>query len=101
MGRKAGSFPAWRVFPRRWRKPEDEVIATCEELGIGLVPYSPLGKWYLTGKMDAPTTFGSDDFRSHLPRFSAEALQANQALVFLLEDIARQKSATPAQIALA
>lgn len=84
-----------------WRKPEDEVIPTLEELGIGLVPYSPLGKGYLTGKMDANTTFGSDDFRSKLPRFAPEALQANQELVDLLGGIAAQKKATPAQIALA
>ncbi len=84
-----------------WRKPEDEVIPTCEELGIGLVPYSPLGKGFLTGKMDASATFGSDDFRSRLPRFAPEALKANQELVDLLAAIAAEKSATPAQIALA
>lgn len=84
-----------------WRRPEAEVIPTLEELGIGLVPYSPLGKGFLTGKIDEKTTFGSDDFRSTLPRFTPEALQANQALVDLLSSIARQKNATPAQIALA
>lgn len=84
-----------------WRKPEDEVIPTLEELGIGLVPYSPLGKGFLTGKMDANATFGSDDFRSKLPRFAPEALKANQELVNLLGGIAAQKKATPAQIALA
>ncbi len=84
-----------------WRKPEDEIIPTLEELGIGLVPYSPLGKGFLTGQMDANTTFGSDDFRSKLPRFAPEALKANQALVDLLGGIAARKKSTPAQIALA
>ena len=84
-----------------WRKPEAEVIPTLEELGIGLVPYSPLGKGYLTGKMDEKTTFDSSDFRSKLPRFTSEALKANHALVELLGRIATQKDATPAQIALA
>lgn len=84
-----------------WRRPEDEVIPTLEELGIGLVPYSPLGKGFLTGKIDEKTSFDSTDFRSMLPRFSSEALQANQALVDLLQRIAKQKNATPAQIALA
>ncbi len=84
-----------------WRKPEQEIIPTLEELGIGLVPYSPLGKGFLTGKMDATTTFASDDFRKSLPRFSPEALQANQAMVDLLSRIATEKQATPAQIALA
>lgn len=84
-----------------WRKPEEEVIPTCAELGIGLVPYSPLGKGFLTGKMDAATTFDSTDFRSTLPRFTAEALKANQALVDLLARIAAEKHVTPAQIALA
>ena len=83
------------------RTPEKEVIPTIEELGIGLVPYSPLGKGFLTGKMDEKTTFDSSDFRSTLPRFTPEALKANQALVDLLGNIARRKSATPAQIALA
>jgi aryl-alcohol dehydrogenase-like predicted oxidoreductase len=81
------------------RTPEKEVIPTLEELGIGLVPYSPLGKGFLTGKMDANTKFGSSDFRSTLPRFTPEALKANQALINLLGSIAEQKKATPAQIA--
>ena len=84
-----------------WRKPEAEVLPTLEELEIGLVPYSPLGKGFLTGKMDENTTFGSFDFRSKLPRFTPEALKANQAVVDLLGTIAKQKGATPAQIALA
>ena len=84
-----------------WRKPEAEVLPTLEELGIGLVPYSPLGKGFLTGKMDENTKFGSTDFRSTLPRFTPEALKANQAVVDLLGRIAKQKGATPAQIALA
>jgi aryl-alcohol dehydrogenase-like predicted oxidoreductase len=83
------------------RTPEKEVIPTIEELGIGLVPYSPLGKGFLTGKMDEKTTFDSSDFRSTLPRFTPEALKANQALVDLLGNIAERKKATPAQIALA
>ncbi len=84
-----------------WRKPEAEVIPTLEELGIGLVPYSPLGKGFLTGKIDENTTFDSSDFRSTLPRFTPDALKANQALIDLLGSIAQQKQATPAQIALA
>jgi aryl-alcohol dehydrogenase-like predicted oxidoreductase len=84
-----------------WRGPEAEVIPTLEELGIGLVPYSPLGKGFLTGKMDENTRFGSSDFRSTLPRFTPEALKANQAVVNLLGRAAKQKGATPAQIALA
>lgn len=84
-----------------WRKPETEVLPTLEELGIGLVPYSPLGKGYLTGTMDASATFASTDFRSMLPRFTPEALQANQTLVELITNIAAKKQATPAQIALA
>ena len=77
------------------------MLPTLEELGIGLVPYSPLGKGFLTGKIDENTTFDSTDFRSTLPRFTPEALKANQALVDLLGRIAAQKNATPAQIALA
>lgn len=77
------------------------MLPTLEELGIGLVPYSPLGKGFLTGKIDAGTTFASDDFRTALPRFTPEARQANQALVDLLGRIAARKQATPAQIALA
>jgi aryl-alcohol dehydrogenase-like predicted oxidoreductase len=84
-----------------WRKPEAEVIPMLEELGIGLVPYSPLGKGFLTGALDAATTFDSSDFRSKLPRFTPEALKANQALIHLLGHIAKTKNATPAQIALA
>jgi aryl-alcohol dehydrogenase-like predicted oxidoreductase len=84
-----------------WRKPETEVIPTLEELGIGLVPYSPLGKGFLTGKIDEKATFDSTDFRSTLPRFTPEALKANQALVDLLASISAEKHATPAQIALA
>ena len=84
-----------------WRKPEAEVLPTLEELGIGLVPYSPLGRGFLTGKIDEKTTFDKTDFRSNLPRFTPEALKANQALIDLLGRIARRKKATPAQIALA
>jgi aryl-alcohol dehydrogenase-like predicted oxidoreductase len=83
------------------RTPEKEVIPTLEELGIGFVPYSPLGKGFLTGKMDEKTTFDSSDFRSALPRFTPEALKANQALIHLLSSIGERKKATPAQIALA
>jgi aryl-alcohol dehydrogenase-like predicted oxidoreductase len=83
------------------RGPEAEVLPTLEELGIGFVPYSPLGKGFLTGKMDENTKFEKSDFRSTLPRFTPEALKANQALVDLLGEIAKQKKATPAQIALA
>jgi aryl-alcohol dehydrogenase-like predicted oxidoreductase len=83
------------------RTPEQQVIPTLEELGIGFVPYSPLGKGFLTGKMDQNTTFDSSDFRSTLPRFTPEALKANQALVDLLGKIGHRKQATPAQIALA
>ena len=84
-----------------WRKPEQEVIPTLEELGVGFVPYSPLGKGFLTGKIDENAKFGSSDFRSTLPRFTPEALKANQALIHLLGSIAEGKKATPAQIALA
>jgi aryl-alcohol dehydrogenase-like predicted oxidoreductase len=84
-----------------WRRPEAEVIPTLEELGIGLVPYSPLGKGFLTGKITENVRFDSSDFRSTLPRFTPEALKANQALVDLIGTIARRKKATPAQIALA
>jgi len=83
------------------RTPEKEVIPTLEELGIGLVPYSPLGKGFLTGKIDENAKFDSSDFRSTLPRFTPDALKANQALINLLGSIAKQKNATPAQIALA
>ncbi|HEY6265042.1 MAG TPA: aldo/keto reductase [Candidatus Acidoferrum sp.] len=84
-----------------WREPEAEVIPTLEELGIGFVPFSPLGKGFLTGKIDEKTTFDSSDFRNIVPRFSPEARKANQAIVGLLGRIAAQKKATPAQIALA
>jgi aryl-alcohol dehydrogenase-like predicted oxidoreductase len=84
-----------------WRRPEAEVLPTLEELGIGFVPYSPLGKGFLTGKIDESTTFDSSDFRNIVPRFTPEARKANQALVDLLREIAERKQATPAQIALA
>lgn len=84
-----------------WRKPEQEIIPTLEELGIGLVPYSPLGKGYLTGNMNQSTQFASDDFRSTLPRFTPETLAANQALITLIQQVADQKGSSPAQIALA
>jgi aryl-alcohol dehydrogenase-like predicted oxidoreductase len=84
-----------------WRKPEAEIIPTLEELGIGFVPYSPLGKGFLTGAIKESTTFDKTDFRSTLPRFTPEALKANQALIDLLGSIAKRKKATPAQIALA
>ena len=84
-----------------WRRPEDEVIPTLEELGIGFVPFSPLGRGFLTGKIDENTEFDSTDFRNTVPRFTPEARKANQALVDLLRDIGGKKEATPAQIALA
>lgn len=84
-----------------WREPELEIFPTLQELGIGFVPFSPLGKGFLTGAIAADSKFGSDDFRSIVPRFSPQALQANQNLVVLLRDIAERKAATPAQIALA
>jgi aryl-alcohol dehydrogenase-like predicted oxidoreductase len=84
-----------------WRKPEEEVLPVLEELGIGFVPYSPLGRGFLTGKMNETTSFDSTDFRNTLPRFTSEARKANRALVDLLGDIAKRKKATPAQIALA
>ena len=84
-----------------WRKPEEEVIPTLEELGIGFVPYSPLGKGFLTGKIDENTSFDKNDFRNKVPRFTPEARKANQAVVDLLGRIGKQKNATPAQIALA
>ncbi|MDB5818217.1 MAG: aldo/keto reductase [Rhizobacter sp.] len=83
------------------RHPEDEVLPTLEELGIGFVPFSPLGKGFLTGAIDAKTTFGKGDLRSVIPRFGADALQANQALVELLRGIGDRHQATPAQVALA
>ena len=84
-----------------WRKPEEEVLPTLEELGIGFVPFSPLGRGFLTGKMNDNTSFDSSDLRSTLPRFTPEARKANQALVDLLGEIATRKKATSAQIALA
>src|SRR5438552_5686031 len=84
-----------------WRRPEEELLPTLEELGIGFVPFSPLGKGFLTGTIDAKTTFVSSDFRNIVPRFTPEARKANQALVDLLRTIAKRKQATPAQIALA
>jgi aryl-alcohol dehydrogenase-like predicted oxidoreductase len=84
-----------------WRRPEEELLPTLEELGIGLVPFSPLGKGFLTGKIDEKTKFDKSDFRNIVPRFTPEALKANQALVDLLRTIAEQKKVTSAQIALA
>jgi aryl-alcohol dehydrogenase-like predicted oxidoreductase len=83
------------------REPEQEILPTLEELGIGFVPFSPLGRGFLTGKMDESTQFYSNDFRMSLPRFTPEAMKANQALVDLLGQVAQQKGATPAQVALA
>jgi aryl-alcohol dehydrogenase-like predicted oxidoreductase len=83
------------------RTPEKEVIPTLEELGIGFVPYSPLGRGFLTGQIDEKTTFDSSDFRNKFPRFTPEALKANQVLIDLLGKIGQRKKATPAQIALA
>lgn len=84
-----------------WREPEAEILPTLEELGIGFVPFSPLGKGYLTGKIDETTTFDASDFRNTVPRFAPEARAANKALVELLTSIAGRKNATPAQVALA
>jgi aryl-alcohol dehydrogenase-like predicted oxidoreductase len=84
-----------------WREPEAEILPLLEELGIGFVPFAPLGKGFLTGKIDATTTFGATDFRSTVPRFAADALKANLTLVELVKTIATDKGATPAQIALA
>ncbi|WP_242394793.1 aldo/keto reductase [Anaeromyxobacter oryzisoli] len=84
-----------------WRKPEEELLPALEELGVGFVPFSPLGKGFLTGKIDEKTTFEKGDFRNIVPRFTAEARKANQALVDLLGEVATRKKATPAQIALA
>ena len=84
-----------------WRRPEEELLPTLKELGIGLVPFSPLGKGFLTGKIDEKTTFDKSDFRNIVPRFTPEALKANQTLVDLLRTISDRKKATPAQIALA
>ena len=84
-----------------WREPENEILPTLEELGIGFVPFSPLGKGFLTGKIDENTQFSENDFRNSVPRFSKENRKANQNLVKLLGKLAAQKDATPAQIALA
>src|SRR5438046_2538540 len=84
-----------------WRRPEEEVLPTLEELGIGFVPYSPLGRGFLTGKISENTEFDKTDFRNRLPRFTPQARKANQALVDLLHEMAKRKNATPAQIALA
>jgi aryl-alcohol dehydrogenase-like predicted oxidoreductase len=84
-----------------WREPEDQIIPTLEELGIGFVPFSPLGKGFLTGKIDESTSFDSSDFRNIVPRFAPDARKANQAFVDLLGTVAKRKKATPAQIALA
>ena len=84
-----------------WREPEADILPTLEELGIGFVPFSPLGKGFLTGKIDAETEFDPSDFRNVVPRFQEENRRANRALVELLGDLARQRRATPAQIALA
>jgi aryl-alcohol dehydrogenase-like predicted oxidoreductase len=84
-----------------WREPEEEILPTLEELGIGFVPFSPLGKGFLTGKIDENTTFDSTDFRNLVPRFTPDARKANQAIVDLIGEVAERKQATPAQIALA
>ncbi len=84
-----------------WREPETEILPTLEELGIGFVPFSPLGKGFLTGKIDANTSFDSTDFRNVVPRFTSEARKANQVLVDFIQKFAARKNATPAQIALA
>jgi len=84
-----------------WRRPEEEILPALEELGIGFVPFSPLGRGFLTGKIDENTTFDSSDFRNKVPRFTPEARKANQALVELLRSIGERKHATPAQMALA
>ena len=84
-----------------WREPEEKIFATLEELGIGFVPFSPLGKGFLTGRFGADTKFDSTDFRSTVPRFSPENMRVNQAFIELLEKVAKEKQATKAQIALA
>jgi aryl-alcohol dehydrogenase-like predicted oxidoreductase len=84
-----------------WRQPEAELLPACEQLGIGFVPFSPLGKGFLTGKIDAHTSFAKDDFRNIVPRFSTENRRANQVLIELLGSIAAARKSTPAQIALA
>lgn len=84
-----------------WRRPEEELLPTLEELGIGFVPFSPLGKGFLTGQFDKHSKFDGTDFRSIVPRFTAENLDANQVLVDLIKKVAAEKNATPAQISLA
>lgn len=84
-----------------WREPEQEIMPLLEELGIGFVPFSPLGKGFLTGTITATTSFGDNDFRSKVPRFATEALEANEKLIALLAELASEKGVTPAQIALA
>jgi aryl-alcohol dehydrogenase-like predicted oxidoreductase len=84
-----------------WKRPEEEALPACEELGIGFVPFSPLGRGFLTGKIDENTEFEKNDFRNMMPRFTPEARKANQTLVDLLRRLAETKRATPAQIALA
>jgi aryl-alcohol dehydrogenase-like predicted oxidoreductase len=84
-----------------WREPESEILPTCEELGVGFVPFSPLGKGFLTGKIDETTRFDSTDFRNAIPRFTPENRKANQAVIDVLAKLAARKQATPAQIALA
>jgi len=84
-----------------WREPEDEILPTLEELDIGFVPFSPLGRGFLTGKIDESTQFDASDFRNRLPRFSADARKANQSLIDVLTALAAQKQVTPAQLALA
>ena len=85
-----------------WRRPEEEVLSACEELGIGFVPFSPLGKGFLTGTVSASTTFETgNDIRSMIPRFTAEALEHNRAMVDLVKSVAASKGVTPAQVALA
>jgi len=84
-----------------WREPEDKLLPTLDELGIGFVPFSPLGAGFLTGKIDQTTKFDQNDFRAHVPRFSPEAMEANVALVDLVKSVAERKRATPAQVALA
>jgi aryl-alcohol dehydrogenase-like predicted oxidoreductase len=85
-----------------WRRPEDDVLATCAELGIGFVPFSPLGKGFLTGTIDASITFkDGNDLRASIPRFSAEAREHNQAMVDLVRDVAEQKNVAPGRVALA
>lgn len=88
-------------YSMMWRQPEDELLPVLEELGIGFVPFSPLGKGFLTGRFDKTASFGKDDFRSIVPRFTPENLDANQSLVHLIKEIAAGRNATPAQIALA